>query len=280
MSRVLTECPVNETLRSESLNAGADRTVFASEKYADALALARKSMMPLRKEVSIREAGVPRTIGVTRLGVAPIKTPHGPFYHFYFQVEDRWQEYHALVKGEVDDGFNPKFQSIDTLLVRIDSGCQTGQVYGDRTCECRDQLALAMKDLQIGQGMVIHIPSQDGRGMGLPFKLATLFLQKRLRLNTVQAARAAAKNMNIDVRTYGGAVAIVKFFGITEQTVVRLMTNNPKKTTAFAENGYLTADLIPVVIPPTEDTLPHLVAKQCDLGHPNLVGALAEGGVR
>jgi 3,4-dihydroxy 2-butanone 4-phosphate synthase/GTP cyclohydrolase II len=271
MSRVLAEYPVSKTLIEEPPDAGADRTMFASEKYAATLALARKTMVPFRKEVVIREKGVMRKIAVTRLGVGPLDTPHGPFNHFYFEVEDRWRHYHVLINADIGEDFHPNFRNLDSLLVRIDSGCQTGQVYGDQTCECRYQLALAMTDLYIAHGNVIHIPAQDGRGMGLPFKLATLLVQEQLKIDTVEAARAVAEHMNIDVRSYGGAVAILKFFGIPEETPVRLMTNNPKKIIAFAENGYRITELVPVVIPPTEHTLPHLLAKQRDLGHLNLV---------
>jgi GTP cyclohydrolase II len=248
-------------------------------EYLGALALARKTMEPFRKEVLIREGGMPRVVGVTRLGVGPIDTRQGAFHHFYFEVEDRWMFYHVLVKAGLDDKFDPDFANAAALLVRIDSGCQTGQVYGDRTCECREQLDLAMADLQISHGMVIHIPSQDGRGMGLPFKLATLLLQERLGLDTVEAARAIAGNANIDARSYGGAVAILKFFNIPERMPLSLITNNPKKTVSFAENGYLVEQLVPAVIAPTEHTHRHLLAKQRDLGHVGLVEAAAQEGV-
>jgi 3,4-dihydroxy 2-butanone 4-phosphate synthase/GTP cyclohydrolase II len=121
-----------------------------------------------------------------------------------------------------------------------------------------------------GEGMVIHIPRQDGRGMGLPFKLATLRLQAELKVDTVAASYLLDPDGSRDVRTYAGVIAIFKYLEIPTTTNINLETNNPKKLEVFAENNYIVkAD--PLVIPATEDTLIHLRAKQEELGHMNLI---------
>jgi len=124
---------------------------------------------------------------------------------------------------------------------------------------------------QVGEGMIINIPRQDGRGMGLTFKLATLWIQDVLKVNTVESATLLAPGGVIDVRTYSGVICILKFFDIPENRKINLATNNPEKAKVFAENGYTVVDYTPIVIEPNEHTELHLKAKQEYLGHRGLV---------
>ena len=150
-------------------------------------------------------------------------------------------------------------------------------MFGDRTCECREQLALALETIgDAGEGMVINIPRQDGRGLGLPFKLATLWLQTLLKMNTVEAAEAITPDGVIDARTYGGVIGILKFFGIPTTMKINLATNNVHKARVFDENGYSVEGYTPVVIPPTEHTSHHLYAKQEHMGHIGLIAPAQE----
>jgi 3,4-dihydroxy 2-butanone 4-phosphate synthase/GTP cyclohydrolase II len=166
----------------------------------------------------------------------------------------------------------PVFEDSDKLMLRIDSGCDSGQKFADLTCDCRDQLLLAMQEIaKVGKGVVINMPPQDGRGMGSPFKLATLSLQEQLHITTVEAASILADGGQIDKRTYAGAIAILRFFLVSKKREILLMTNNPDKLSVFEENGYRTVKRVPVIIPPTAYTRHHLEAKQLYLGHKGLV---------
>ncbi len=236
------------------------------------LGYARYSMQSLSKKVIVKENGKFNHFKIIRNGFGVLNTDFGKFYQFDFFIDDKWVNYLALVKGDLDRNFNPYFKNEKQLLLRIDSGCETGQVFGDRTCECREQLALAMEEIRnAGKGIIIHIPKQDARGLGLPFKLATLTLQDALGLDTVEAAKILANDGNIDVRTYGGAVGILKFWGLKSNIKINLATNNPKKVSVFTENGFKLSGLTPVVIEPTKLTRLHLEAKQEKLGHIELI---------
>ena len=69
------------------------------------------------------------------------------------------------------------------------------------------------------------------------------------------------------VRTYAGVVAILRFLNIAPaNTSMAILTNNPKKVPTLDENGYKVR-YVPILIPPTELTRPHLEAKQKDMGH-------------
>lgn len=229
--------------------------------------LAEKSMIPLGKRIETKQEGT-RWHVVTRLGAGCINTSLGRFTLYDFMVDDNWYKYSVLVKAELDDELMPQFSNLDELLLRIDSGCETGQLFEDKSCDCRQQLHLAMQLIEErGEGLIINIPRQDGRGMGLPFKLATLHLQTHLGLNTVEAANEIAPHNVIDIRNYAGAIAILKFFGIPQTCRILLATNNREKLPAFRENGYKSVDIVSAAIPPTEETAQHLHAKRTQLGH-------------
>ena len=104
-----------------------------------------------------------------------------------------------------------------------------------------------------------------------------MWLQDELKLDTVESASVLAPGGVIDVRTYAGVIAILKFFEIPVTCQINLATNNPKKAEIFKDNSYVAGDFEPIVVPPTADTLRHLLAKQQHLGHINLVEKSKEG---
>ena len=240
------------------------------EKVKKLIAMAKKSMISTSKSFIVKEYGLDHALKVVRNGVGRIITPAGRFWLFDFSLNDEWQKYYVVYYGKLDADFMPDIG--DRIALRIDSGCESGQKFGDLTCDCRDQLLRAMKLVaQIGYGLVINIPHQDGRGMGMPFKLATLTLQDELGLNTVEAASVLTDAGEIDRRSYAGVVGILNFLGISNHKKLRLITNNPCKNDIFAENGYYLSEKIPIVIPPTDHTRHHLAAKGRFLGHRDLL---------
>lgn len=233
------------------------------------LGRAKLAMRPWTKDISIIEEGKEVVLSVTRLGVGVITTPYGKFWQYDFKLSDAWVKYSVLVCCHtLSPKLQPLWRNKDTLTMRTDSGCETGQVFHDATCECREQLHLAMQELvRAGEGLIVNIPRQDGRGKGLPFKLATLLLQDALGVNTVESASMLAEDGDIDVRTYAGVIAVIKFLGITTETSINLVTNNPYKSNVFIENGFKLTPFKAIVVPPTAHTARHLQAKHEHLGH-------------
>ncbi len=260
-------------IKNMDLNDIANRNNITLQELKKILDMIKKGMNPYAERLLITEDGVSRYFTVERKGVGKLKTPYGNFWQYVFSIDDQWNDYMVIVKANIDkQSLNPIFQNKRSIVVRTDSGCETSQIFNDLTCECKEQLNLAMKTIaKEGEGIIVHIPKQDGRGMGLPFKLATLWLQEDLKVNTVESASMIAPGGVIDIRTCSGVVCILKFFKIPTTCQISLATNNPKKAEVFAENGYLVKDYIPVRIKPNEDTKHHLLAKQKHLGHINLV---------
>lgn len=247
------------------------------EHIEESLERARRSLIPVTKRIEVVERGRSQVFEVTRRGVGPLKIQFGAesdpgpvhiFHHFSFAISDRWEKYSVIAKADLTDGLDPSFQSHDGILIRTDSGCETGQLFGDRTCECRDQLIKSLRYIaDLSQGMVVHIPHQDGRGLGLPFKLGTLRLQHELGVNTVESSSLLDPNGERDTRTYAGVIAILKFFGIATTVALKLVSNNPKKSLVFVENGWREPEEVDIHVPPTDLTRDHLAAKQQELGH-------------
>jgi GTP cyclohydrolase II len=201
---------------------------------------------------------------VTKLGIGPLITKQGKFYQVTFMLNDEWHKYLVIVKSEFNSELMiPKFDTEAESFIRIDSGCTTGQIFNDLTCDCKQQLEIAMAKLSENkQGVIISIPTQDGRGKGIDFKLATLYLQEQIGVNTIEAFTLLERNNaieNIDCRTYEGAIAILKFLEVGIKLTIG--TNNPQKIKTLQENGFIVG-VHSVTVEPTEFTARHLEAKQ------------------
>lgn len=246
-----------------------------SEKYKlkqhtvrEVVNCANKSMRPESKAITVFDAGQEYTFLVTRKGVGPLNNGIGQMWQYDFTIDDAWQKYSVLVSAEIDfETFMPRFYNDKDIIVRTDSGCETGQVFGDKTCDCCEQLHMALREISQSQGMVINIPRQDGRGLGLPYKLATLLLQEQLGVDTIESTSLLTPDGVVDKRTYSGVIAIMKFFEIDSSARINFFTNNPHKREVFESNGYKIVKNTNIHIDPTEFTQRHFVAKKRHLGH-------------
>jgi GTP cyclohydrolase II len=133
------------------------------------------------------------------------------------------------------------------MEIRVDSGCQIGQVYDDGGCDCRSQFLKALDDGDV----LFHLPHQDGRGWGMLSKMKTEELKREM--DTVEAARRFFEGIPYDIRDYAVIGIFFRDLGIGEIT---LQTDNKRKIEALENAG------IKVSRKPTE-TLNHCNHRGC-----------------
>jgi GTP cyclohydrolase II len=146
-------------------------------------------------------------------------------------------------------------------LLRIHSQCFTGEMLGSLRCDCHNQLEMAMQAIaEEGRGLVIY-EYQEGRGIGLMAKLEAYELQDA-GLDTVEANHALG--FKADCRDFTLPAAILRDLGIKR---VRLLSNNPRKAKALAENGIELVVQLSCEAAPNPHSLPYLRTKKERMGH-------------
>jgi 3,4-dihydroxy 2-butanone 4-phosphate synthase / GTP cyclohydrolase II len=194
---------------------------------------------------------------VERVAETRLPTRHGSFTAYGYRIAIDASEHLALVYGDpatLADG--------DPVLTRVHSECLTGDVFGSSRCDCGPQLDEAMERVVAeGRGVVIYLRGHEGRGIGLLAKLQAYQLQDGGR-DTVDA------NLDLglpaDARHYGAATQILKDLGIAS---VRLLTNNPAKTTGLEAYGIGVAERVPLTPHPNDHNLAYLQTKRDRMGH-------------
>src|SRR5437868_1954117 len=164
---------------------------------------------------------------VRKVGETPLPTPHGSFRMFVFESILDQQTHVALVRGNIEDG--------EDVLVRVQTHCLTGHVFGSPACHCHEQMNRAMEMIaDAGRGVLLYLHE-----MGRAWSGAALL--------EYHGKHSVDSNETIGLRgeqrEYGIGAQILAALNIRS---MHILTNHPRKLVALEAYGLKISAQVPI----------------------------------
>jgi 3,4-dihydroxy 2-butanone 4-phosphate synthase/GTP cyclohydrolase II len=164
---------------------------------------------------------------IQKVGETTLPTPHGNFRMIIFESAFDQQTHIALVRGNIENG--------EDVLVRVQTNCLTGHVFGSPACHCHDQMNSAMEMIaRAGRGALLYLHEMGRSRSGAA-------------LLDYHGKHGADSNETIGLRgeqrEYGIGAQILAALNIRS---MRILTNHPRKLVALEAYGLKIAAQVPL----------------------------------
>jgi 3,4-dihydroxy 2-butanone 4-phosphate synthase/GTP cyclohydrolase II len=192
-----------------------DLTEFAARHQIKIITVADLIRYRLRTERFIR-----------KYGETTLPTRHGNFRMFVFESMLDQQSHIALVRGNIEDG--------EDVLVRVQTHCLTGHVFGSPACRCHEQMDRAMQTIaEEGRGILLYLNDMGNRDIGAVLEF--------------HGKHGADYNETIGLRgeqrEYGIGAQILSALNVR---TMRILTNHPRKLVALEAYGLKIVAQVPL----------------------------------
>jgi 3,4-dihydroxy 2-butanone 4-phosphate synthase/GTP cyclohydrolase II len=140
------------------------------------------------------------------------------------------------------------------VLVRVQTACFPGDVFGSAACDCGAQLAAALQSIErAGRGVLLYVIPSGRHSLLGDFKSHVLH---------EETARVVGHEHKL--RDFGLGAQVLSALGIKE---LRLLTNNPKKIAGLEGYGMCVVERVPLEMPATRHNLALMRDKRDREGH-------------
>jgi 3,4-dihydroxy 2-butanone 4-phosphate synthase/GTP cyclohydrolase II len=155
-------------------------------------------------------------------------------------------EYLALVLGDVN--------TAEPVLVRVQTACFPGDVFGSAACDCGAQLRAALAAIErAGRGVLLYV---------FPSGRQSLVADVKAHVLHEETARVAGREHKL--RDFGLGAQVLSDLGVRN---LRLLTNNPKKIAGLEGYGMCVVERVPIEMPATRQNISLLRDKRDREGH-------------
>jgi 3,4-dihydroxy 2-butanone 4-phosphate synthase/GTP cyclohydrolase II len=193
-----------------------DLIEFAEQHHLNIITVADLLRYRLRTERFIRQAGETR-----------LPTPHGEFRMIAFESVLDQETHIALVRGNIENG--------EDVLVRVQTHCLTGHVFGSPACHCHEQMDRAMEMISAaGRGVLLYL-HEMGRS-----RSATAVLEFHGRHGIDSNETIGLRG---EQREYGIGAQILAALNVRS---MHILTNHPRKLVALEAYGLKISAQVPL----------------------------------
>jgi 3,4-dihydroxy 2-butanone 4-phosphate synthase/GTP cyclohydrolase II len=164
-----------------------------------------------------------------------LPTRHGSFRAVAYRSLPDEDLHLAYVKGDIEGA--------EDVLVRVHTGCLTGDVFHSTLCGCGDKLESALERIESeGRGVLVYLDPQP-RGPGVFAELDGSAAHHESRLGPAAGDPAGSP---VTLRRHGTGAQILRDLGLTS---IRVLTDNPKRMVGLEGFGLKVTAQIPIGSP-------------------------------